>query len=172
MNSIVPEYLFLLAAGVWTLLLNILDFPLPMLSFMFIHRLGGHFLSWLGYEMTGPWRRMYLLFSDIPGGQLPLQHILHGVCLKSNDLAAKKHFQILRFLLLSVIVLLFQKYQSKCVSSVRFYLFLWQMQHSTFWDGLLLYIFLNRSFKRNVFIFGDTSICEWTCTILRNIFVS
>lgn len=45
MGSVVQEYLFLSDAGVWTLLLNILDFLLPLIYFMFIHRLGGQFLS-------------------------------------------------------------------------------------------------------------------------------
>ena len=42
--------------------------------------------------------------------QLPLQHILHGVCLESNHLAAKEPFRILLLLLLSFILLMFQTY--------------------------------------------------------------
>lgn len=88
-------------------------------------------------------------------------------------MAAKKHFQILFLLLLSFIlfafVLLFPNYQNRCDPSVCFNLFLGGMQHSSLWDGLLQWIYFKVRALKKVSVIRDTSICEWTCTVLSNV---
>lgn len=61
------EYVFLPDAGVWPLLLSVLNFPLHRSGFIFIHRLAGQFFSCSDCEMTGPWRKRCLSSLGIPG---------------------------------------------------------------------------------------------------------
>lgn len=115
------EYLFSPGADAWLLLLSVLNSPLYRWGLIFIHRFG-----WSVSQLLGLCNDRFLeeTVFVLPGHswrQLPLQHILHGVCLKSNDLAVKKRFQISFLLLLAFILLLFQTYQNKHVSNLCFH---------------------------------------------------